>query len=330
LLADVLKAFAFERNRTQLAKGLEANLRDYRPNTKIPKNGIGSTATSIYQCIEEYSLRTLSHPTDRLQAMEGIFGAFRRGMSGYAHHFYGIPILEENRPVHDYHDSYDELSSFLKGLGWEHIPIDKEEDVWREPKFPSWSWSALMGARVIPQFSSFPTMQRHLCVTFTLRNGKQEDLCTFAYGQHDCIEYYPWIDLTTWILTDVTWVPESRTQSTFWVHMAHSSLPDIVDNKSSIRLDDYNEKLDGQYIAAYIGTCIVLSAENSLVARIPRFLIAKRNKDGSSYHRVGTAQYNAEDAVIADESDPEKLAWLPGPEPKNSYNAWKFETVRLV
>jgi hypothetical protein len=305
---------------------VEANLRHYKPDTRIP-HGIGSYAVDVYSQLQEYSQRELSHSTDRLQGLEGIFGAFRRGMSHYTHHFWGIPILDESvlSPTR-WVDECSELSSFLTGLLWESFPVHKEQGIWREQAFPSWSWASLIGAKLNSEFGTPADMHTHLAVYLTRLTGEYEDLAAFAHGPCDYTMYQPWIDLSTWILTGVTWRPRSKAVPGVRVPLVHHSLRD---EKLTLRLDDHNEEPHGEYSAVYMGTYVQISGIDLSVTRTLRFLVAKL-EDGDAYRRVGTAAYDVGHAEVAAKRDQEELVWLPGAKEGRSYNAWRFESVRLV
>jgi hypothetical protein len=78
-----------------------------------------------------------------------------------------------------------------------------------------------------------------------------------------------------------------------------------------------------------MGTYVQISGIDLSVTRTLRFLVAKL-EDGDAYRRVGTAAYDVGHAEVAARRDPEEVVWLPGAKGGRSYNAWRFETVRLV
>ncbi|KAL2070092.1 hypothetical protein VTL71DRAFT_14772 [Oculimacula yallundae] len=115
---------------------------------------------NIFNQIEQFSLRELSHPSDRLRAFLGILEAFERDGHGLRH-CWGIPILLETPPIIDsnmitLHSGFDSkepldgedirkysVSSFIRNLMWEKAtfkPHIRIEDL------PSWSWTGVCGA----------------------------------------------------------------------------------------------------------------------------------------------------------------------------------------
>lgn len=164
---------------------------DYEPLSDFPcyvfpENGIGRCPEDIHDRIEEYSGKHLSYPSDRLHAIEGIFNAFRSRVSGYLHHFWGIPIME------------NEVASFLTGLYWRPSGLRR---AFKQKQWPTWSWASTndwvqfwTSAAHWPNFES-----RVTCVTVTHLDGRQESLYQFARGSQGYEEYQPWIEISTWV-----------------------------------------------------------------------------------------------------------------------------------
>jgi hypothetical protein len=306
----------------------EANLRHYKPESRVPENGIGTSAKDIYLHLRDYNEKTLSYPTDKLNAFEGIFSAFRRSMPGYAHHFWGIPILNDYHPKARKLDWQSHvLSSFLAGLAWTPRSKGKDEDVWRQRNWPSWTWSSLVEAQLMPDYGIDTHIQRNISVTLTHRKGTREDLCKFAIGPHTYTDYHPWIDLKTWVLRGVSLVRPKESPGII-VKVTHPSLSGPLDGVLGVNMDVRYESIDGKFIAIYIGTWVLEGAHDHPI-RFQGYLVAKPVANGSSFRRVGIMSLLVK-GLLLDESDPEKLIWLPGPNMSRSFNAWKLETVRLV
>ncbi|KAN0108704.1 HET domain containing protein [Hyaloscypha variabilis] len=105
----------------------------------FPK-GVGTTVIDIVRRIEEYSERTLTHPSDILKGMLGIFHAFETSRLRL-YHYGGIPLLPAKlgRSA-DNTERWTRTMGFLKGLFWEsEISSDRRHG------FPSWSWTGWHG-----------------------------------------------------------------------------------------------------------------------------------------------------------------------------------------
>ena len=106
----------------------------------FPK-GVGTTATEIVERIEEYSKLNLSHPSDILNGMLGIFHAFEIGRLRI-HHCGGIPLIplmpekSAGKPITE----WTRAIGFFRGLFWD---LESRSD--RRPGFPSWSWTGWYG-----------------------------------------------------------------------------------------------------------------------------------------------------------------------------------------
>lgn len=164
---------------------------DYEPLSDLlhyvfPENGIGSCPEDIHDRIEEYSGKHLSYPSDRLHAIEGIFNAFHSRVSGYLHHFWGIPIME------------NEVASFLAGLCWRPSVLRR---AFKQKQWPTWSWVSANDLVLFPMSAQFFSYNRSrvTCVTVAQLDGRQESLCQFARGSRGYEEYQPWIEISTWV-----------------------------------------------------------------------------------------------------------------------------------
>jgi hypothetical protein len=107
----------------------------------FPK-GVGTTAVEIVRRIEEYSKLNLSHPSDILKGMLGIFHAFQTSRL-HIYHYGGIPLLPSmpeksaGKPINN---GWTRPMGFLTGLSWD---LESRSD--RRPGFPSWSWTGWHG-----------------------------------------------------------------------------------------------------------------------------------------------------------------------------------------
>lgn len=145
------------------------------------------TSFDIYEIIYEYGHRQLSYHEDKLDAMEGTFGAFRDRIQGFMNHFWGIPILDyqNGKPI-------DPMLSFFLGLQWYSFDPFPARGKW-----PSWSWASR--SRYLYHPDSTLSLHAGVSVRFRRLDGHAEDAAQFAYGPHRYLEYQPWIELTTWV-----------------------------------------------------------------------------------------------------------------------------------
>lgn len=107
--------------------GLGTQLGD-RP---VPK----PTSPPICRHIQAYTKRQLTHRSDSLKAMLGIFSHLQRAKTP-VYHYWGIPIMMDEI-------SSSAMAGFVAGLCWaKTLPFRAAdgEDIVRRPAFPSWSW----------------------------------------------------------------------------------------------------------------------------------------------------------------------------------------------
>jgi hypothetical protein len=102
-------------------------------------------STKIYDCIWEFSVRSLSFPSDRLNALLGIFAVFERKC--HIRHLSGLPFATENSPSTDMYPR--PMPTFLSSLFFQ----SPQESV-RCHDFPSWSWAAWSGRKIWPFWSN--------------------------------------------------------------------------------------------------------------------------------------------------------------------------------
>lgn len=108
----------------------------------FPLNGCGIDPWDIYSRIGEYSERSLSHESDILNGILGIFRAFER-MSNSMWHVYGVPFAKGTDAPNGSGtriNSKRALPNFAESLRW-----DLEAPSKRRRGFPSWSWTGWYG-----------------------------------------------------------------------------------------------------------------------------------------------------------------------------------------
>lgn len=87
---------------------------------------------TIHNCISNYSSRTLTFPSDVLDAMSGIFRVMEKRSN--LRHLYGIPFMLDKPCALTYNEGTP--PSFLDGLRWfKAFPAKRRQG------FPSWSWA---------------------------------------------------------------------------------------------------------------------------------------------------------------------------------------------
>ncbi|OAK96973.1 HET-domain-containing protein [Phaeosphaeriaceae sp. SRC1lsM3a] len=191
------------------------------PSNVFPKYGIGDCPEDIYDRICEYSRRKLTHRADKLNAIDGIFSAFRRGYPGDLHRSWGIPAMKDpglsflrglrwmplshNGASRAYLKHFwgipimkDATLSFLRGLCWKPLSRDRASEV----LWPTWSWVSASEQIYYHRGNFVPdgvSSSRAARITVTHLNGRQESLSTFARGSRDYREYQPWVDIRTWL-----------------------------------------------------------------------------------------------------------------------------------
>jgi hypothetical protein len=299
----------------------------YAPHTMrdtFPQNGIGGSASEIYSRIHEYTERKLSYPGDVLNAFNGIFSAFDRSMQGFRSHFWGNPLWS----TYSGSELYQWTQSFVAGLTWYvEKPCDRRPGLW-----PSWSWTTVMGKGV--QFSwailgrEF-RLQNPLTYTFTHKPGAKESISDFVRGKRDYTEYDQCVDATTWVLQDCEIMTQQRPDVPLLGHTSFETSPRVSLGHPSFGTEisfgiylDVNiseEELSPAYVAVFL----LASDRDSF------YLVAQEIEDGS-LRRVGLVYILHTEEVCRDSEITGELTWLPGKEPRNSFNEWKWKTVRLV
>lgn len=102
--------------------------------------GLEST-NPLYTCcmIDKYAKRSLTHSSDTLNAIQGIFRAFQR-LESPTYNFWGIPVLDFSYfKKNELQGTDTTLEGFIFGLSWEEF---QDEGMFvRESMFPSWTWA---------------------------------------------------------------------------------------------------------------------------------------------------------------------------------------------
>ena len=95
-------------------------------------NGSQRNISHFAEHNEQYTARSLTYPSDSLNAVLGISQDFRRAPSSI-YHFWGLPIESEMKGV--------TARSLAMSLGWGY----QDFILRRRPAFPSWSWDGWEG-----------------------------------------------------------------------------------------------------------------------------------------------------------------------------------------
>ena len=298
-----------------------------RPDSIFPDAGIGNVADEIYTRIEEYSTRTLSYPQDVLNAFNGVFSEFESGavrQDGHDHfygnHFWGVPIFRYDGD----NPEYKAVCSLVAGLTWRTgSPNFYDRDsVSRPGKWPSWSWTAIMGGSVLFGATNLKDVTLHdsgtIWATLRHQDGRIVDIKDFMEGRQDSMDYQLSIDLSTWVLPDGNLIQDESGAVLFTHHSFDRHKRPL---KIDAFLDMRGEDLGLAVIAAYLGHF----EKGSMPKQC--FLLGKRTASGK-IRRIGLG-------IIAFVKHrpfvrSEKLTNLPGGVASNPFGEWKLETITLV
>ncbi|QDS67887.1 hypothetical protein FKW77_008089 [Venturia effusa] len=110
-------------------------------SSPLPKFFLGDRTNQfdIFNHIQTFSGRSLSHPEDVLRALTGILHSFEVDV-GIAHHW-GIPVLRQQLGCHK--SQRGTVQAFLIGLSW--APDEWGDTMKRNDFSPSWSWAGWKG-----------------------------------------------------------------------------------------------------------------------------------------------------------------------------------------
>lgn len=132
--------------------------------------GVGTTRNAIFNRISEYSRKSLTYQSDRLNALLGILRVFEtRG----TYHYWGTPILPDSFAPGLEPSKQDLNLGFLQGLCWEPLGNFKA----RLQHLPSWSWTSWSDA---VSYDEFPVgLTSVLKVSIEPRDGSVLDWIEF-------------------------------------------------------------------------------------------------------------------------------------------------------
>jgi hypothetical protein len=274
----------------------------------FPQHGVGTRAMEIYSRLEEFTRRDLSYSSDTLVAFYGIFNAFRRLDVNpvFLTHFWGIPVLGHRDPI--FRGQVSETATFAQGLLWSLIDYYPSRSPERQGQWPSWSWTSwtsagnpvsYLGKKDCHSFYLQEIIQVHV----NLLNGSRMDISDFAAGDHDCSDFHPYIDITTWTL--------------------RCRLVALIRLKIVQRMD-YDDEEDADIILVYLG----LADGSEYDTMFSCFLIVKKAEPGV-WKRVGL--FRSVDMYLEDRIPrPDQLrSLLPNPDPMLGYD-WEYKTVRIA
>lgn len=110
-----------------------------RHTQAFPSQGAGMLHHHLYERIQEYLLRRLSHDSDILHAFTGILHHFAQ-KDKPVYHIWGVPFK-----VNVVNGNESEQDNFLKALLWLPSFDWKGTKLARRTEFPSWSWTGWKG-----------------------------------------------------------------------------------------------------------------------------------------------------------------------------------------
>jgi hypothetical protein len=120
------------------------NERSRKRNGIFP-NVVNNKEIKIYDMISEYSIRSLSNQSDRLNGFMGILGVFETSPHRLQN-FWGTPIVPNSRMFLDLATRSRQTTrerqsvvGFVDGICWSIKEFQPSTS--RLPSFPSWSWA---------------------------------------------------------------------------------------------------------------------------------------------------------------------------------------------
>ena len=105
------------------------------PPGAFAQKSIGDNPWSVMRYVSEFTKRKLSHQSDALNAIQGIFRAFEKGQYPL-YQLMGVPIM----PSHAIPIPRSPEDGFMMGLLWNY-KYPNSEGCHRRQEFPSWSWA---------------------------------------------------------------------------------------------------------------------------------------------------------------------------------------------
>ena len=109
----------------------------------FPLDGCGVDPWDLYNRISEYSERSLTHDSDILNGILGIFRAFEK-ISVSMRHIWGIPFPKETSHLNET-KKFNQKSKRVWPIFSESLRWGLERPSRRRPGFPSWSWTGWYG-----------------------------------------------------------------------------------------------------------------------------------------------------------------------------------------
>jgi hypothetical protein len=276
----------------------------------FPEGGVGKTASDIYTRIEEYSQRQLSYPKDRLDAIEGIFTAFQDRIHGYAHHFWGIPILHDCESI----DEKDMILSFCYGLLW----VSSETPRSRGELWPSWSWPHAEGHVHWIEDNPRSWYAEGLGIKLITHEGDRENLVQFALQRHSYKQYRPCIELTTW-------VESSKHVS---LKGSEGSLKKINETEHAIVYVGIYPRFDSPRFLEYEIDCLVVEDTGDGTFRRMEYARYDMSKQevclSSDLHRTSM------DGRFEDPPSTRAAMWREELRARGFFDTWELRTILLV
>lgn len=110
------------------------------PSSGLPWMRLDADGTALFDLLAAYSMRTLSLPSDALNAMLGILQLLAEKETRPIYHVCGVPILRLEGPSPRVVKHWSPLDGFINGLCWR-----LQKPAHRRLGFPSWSWTGWDG-----------------------------------------------------------------------------------------------------------------------------------------------------------------------------------------
>lgn len=170
-----------------------------RRRKQEPAPTLTALPKALFYRLSEYTARNLSHESDVLNAMLGIFQVYGSLEHQPVHHLCGIPIQPSYSFEPERWDDEARLEWFVGGLGWSLLKPSR-----RRIEFPSWSWTGWKGVVAPPSlrdvaYSSLDPSQ-------STSNTQQEPLMEVSILEQDKPPL-PWHEYAT--------LPNTEKVSTF-------------------------------------------------------------------------------------------------------------------
>jgi hypothetical protein len=168
---------------TRKPKNEPMNLRNFREQEhllRIFPSLMDNTRINVFDMIEQYSARSLTRSTDKLNGFFGVLQAFHISPSGLQS-FWGTPIAQNNtrflyweyRSVQTEEEKHSSVG-FISGLCWTFYvePV-------REKSLPSWSWVGWIGEIEYPAMIEYEPNRDSLEVKVCVELSGKYPPCVF-------------------------------------------------------------------------------------------------------------------------------------------------------